>query len=142
MKRIIPFIILLALLIPVGVLAAPNQAPDLEVTVPGGPTFWVHDVQRDDSITLSFENFPDGKSYQVILSYIGGHFEQGMVVGGINDDSGTNFLKTFTIPYRLYGERLLAVMVRDTKNEHNYAYNVFANIDDCICHIFWVFWFD
>ncbi|MBT3669623.1 MAG: hypothetical protein HON98_00245 [Chloroflexi bacterium] len=130
MKRIIPFIILLALLIPVGVLAAPDQAPDIEVTVPGGPTFWVHDVQRNDSITLSVENFPAGKTYQVILSYIGGHFAQGMVVGGLDDNLGSKFTKTFTIPYRLYEERLLGVMVRDSKNEQNYAYNVFANLDD------------
>lgn len=130
MKRIIQILFIIVLLLPVGVQAAPDLAPDLEVTVPYGPTFWVHEVQRNDTISLRIENMPAGKNYQVFLSFIGNKFGQGMHVGDLHDYQGVDFIATFDIPYRLHNQRLLAVMVRDFSDERNYAYNIFANLDD------------
>lgn len=126
MKRILPVLVALLLFFPSNVLAAPPAAPAYSVTVPGGPTFWVHDVIRNESITIQVTDFPKGDPrYMVQLGRIGTLFVP-IGVGELETNSGTSFRQTFRIPARLHGQRNLAIQIV-SRADGSYAHDIFAN---------------
>lgn len=124
-KQLIIFITLLALLLPAPAAAAPSTS----VTVPGGLTFWVHDVDRNKSVTIHVTDYPNKSDdrFRVELGRIGSAFDP-IVVGYIEDEKGKDFFKTFKIPSRLIGETHLAIQIVNVK-KGGVGYTIFANDD-------------
>lgn len=126
MKRFLLLLLTLLLALPGSALAAPPPAPSYSVTVPGGPTFWVHDVVRNETVTIQVTGFPkDDPRYTVQLGRIGNLF-QPIGVGELDGNDGREFRKTFKIPAQLRGQRLLAIQIVSRENQ-SYAYDIFAN---------------
>ncbi|TAK14192.1 MAG: hypothetical protein EPO32_02410 [Anaerolineae bacterium] len=126
MKRVFILLFVLALAFPANAFAAPAIAPSYSVTVPGGPTFWVHDVVRDDSIVLQITGYPKGdERYEVQMGRIGDLFEP-IGVGELTGNDGAEFRKTFKIPARLHGQNLLTIQVV-SREDGSRGYDIFAN---------------
>ncbi len=126
MKRLMPLILILALLMPTSAAAAPLARPALSVTVPnGGPTFWIHEVVRDDTVTIKVTNFPQQRYYRVEIGRIGNTFEP-VEVGALDGSQGSDFLATFKIPNKFKGEQHLAIQIR-RNSDNSRGYTIFAN---------------
>ncbi|MBI3160464.1 MAG: hypothetical protein HYZ26_12775 [Chloroflexi bacterium] len=126
LKRLTIFLLILVLAAPTDALAAPLAAPGYSVTVPGGPTFWVHDVVRNESVTIQVIDYPKGdKRYDVQLGRIGNNFDP-IGVGQLTGEDGKEFRKTFKIPSRLLNQNLLAIQVY-SRTDGSRGYDIFAN---------------
>ena len=73
MKRLLQIIVIVMLLFPIQVKAAPSSGT---VRIPNGPKFWISDVVRNESVKVSFANYPKGKEYYVYLSHVGGRLRE------------------------------------------------------------------
>lgn len=123
-KRLLPLIIIMLMLAPNPALAKP--APS--VTVPnGGPTFWVHEVDRNNSVTISVTNFPPGKKYNVTLGLIGNAFGSGYNVGALQNRP-SSFRATFKIPGAFRDEIFLGIQLKNPVDGSR-GYNIFQNTD-------------
>ncbi|MDH5607048.1 MAG: hypothetical protein OEY93_09180 [Anaerolineae bacterium] len=124
MKRILPLLIILMLLVPNGTWASPQDS----VTIPnGGPTFWVDNVVRDESVTIKVKNFPKGKTYDVYIGRIGTNFDNDHRVGGLGGVKN-GFTKTFDIPSKFRGYNNLALQIVNPM-DGSYGYLIFSNYD-------------
>jgi hypothetical protein len=126
MRKLILSLLVILLAIPTFANASEASSRGQSVSIPGGPTFWVHDVVRDESVTLKFSNFPAGKTFHVFLGKPGKSFGYGYDVGNATDSQGTDFIMTFKIPAILRGKANLGVMVKNLDTLAN-GYNIFTN---------------
>lgn len=127
MKRLLPLILIAALLLPYTASATVNSAPVNEVKLPDGPEFWVHNVVHNESVTISLKDFPKGKVYRVLMGDIGNNFGSGIQVG-VLQRSSKEFQATFKIPRWLHNQRLIALVLRDRETSEQ-GYVVFSNVD-------------
>ncbi|MFC1936101.1 hypothetical protein ACFLYP_00385 [Chloroflexota bacterium] len=131
MKRLIPLLLIVTILMPSAAMAAPRAGAELSVKVPnGGPTFWIHDVKRDEEVTISVINYPkEAKwTYQVLLGYIGNEFGFGTQVGLLTGELGKEFTISFEIPNKFKGEKLIGIKLRRNADGAQ-GYTMFANLD-------------
>ena len=127
MKKFILFVLLLLLLIPVTVSAAPEKIGVQSVRIPnGGPKFWIGDVQRGESVTIRVAEFPKGRTYQVYIGIPGNYMSEAIRVGSLSDGKGENFSETFSIPQELRHKTHLAIYIWD-KSDNSHGYDIFAN---------------
>jgi hypothetical protein len=123
-KRLLIFFVILTLLVPNSVFAKPAESG----SVPGGPTFWVEDVQRDESVRIRVRDLPDGDHrFRVEIGRIGNNFDP-VFVGFLDGPNAREFTATFKIPSRYRGENFLAIQVRDNVTQA-VGYDIFANYD-------------
>ncbi len=95
------FAILLVLVPNSHAFAAPSES----VTVPGGLTFWFHDVVRDKTVSLSIVDFPNDDQtarFRVELGRIGNDYDP--IIVGYLEDRTQEFIVTYNIPYVLQTE--------------------------------------
>ncbi len=127
--RLISIFVLIAMLVPAQALAAPAERTSNSVTIPGGgPTFWIHDVDRDNTVTIRVTNYTTNDKFLVSIGRIGNAFGSGIGVGTLTGDLGKTFNATFNIPSVLKGEVLLAIQLQN-KQTAAYGYDIFQNTD-------------
>jgi hypothetical protein len=127
MKKIIFFVLILLLLIPVTVSAAPREIGAQSVRIPnGGPKFWIGNVQRGESVTIRVAEYPKGRTYQVYIGIPGNYMSEAIRVGSLSDGYGVNFSRTFSIPQELSHKTHLAIYIWD-KSDNSHGYDIFAN---------------
>lgn len=127
MKKFIFIVMVVLMLIPATVSAAPAERDLMSVRIPnGGPKFWVGDVQRGESVTIRVAEFPKGRTYQVYIGIPGNYMSDATRVGFISDGKGVNFSKTFSIPQALAHKTHLAIYIWD-KTDNSHGYDIFAN---------------
>ncbi|MFN2144568.1 MAG: hypothetical protein ACK2T7_04410 [Anaerolineales bacterium] len=122
MKKFLIVFALMLMVFPTSVLARTEES----VKIPGGPKFWIADVDRGNSVRVGFKDYPKGKKYTVIIGLPGNNLWAGDIVGYLTDGPGTNFSKTFKIPTQLKHKTHLAIYIVDyTDNSH--GYDIFTN---------------
>ena len=127
MKRLIQILVVALLFIPMQASAAPTAGGS--VTVPnGGPTFWVSNVVRNQSVSVRISDLPKDKKYNVYVGNIGNGFGYGYKVGQVTKTSGNSINVTYRIPSALRGQVLLGIQLKNTKDGSK-AYNIFENTD-------------
>ena len=126
MKKVILIVLLVLFLIPSAVSAAPRKADLSSVKIPGGPKFYIGNVERGVSVTIGFKDYPEGKTYQVRMGLPGNNFGSGYIVGQVNDAKAPNFRKTFPIPAELKHKTHIAIYIVDW-SDNSHGYNIFAN---------------
>jgi hypothetical protein len=126
MKRLLPLILIAALLLPYTASATANPTTSQSVKLPDGPEFWVHNVVHNDSVTIALKDFPKDKVYRVFMGDIGNNFGSGIQVGVLTR-SAREFRATFDIPRWLYNQKLIALVLRDRETSEQ-GYVMFANV--------------
>lgn len=127
MKKIAYILVLILVLVPATVIAAPIEREQLSVRIPnGGPKFWVSDVVRGESVTIRVAEFPKGRTYQVYIGIPSNYMSDATKVGSLTDGKGVNFSRTFEIPKPLRHLTHLAIYVWD-KSDNSHGYDIFAN---------------
>ncbi len=121
MKRIIPILVLLALLIPGSALAAPN--PPAQSTI---PTFSIQSVVQGTSVTIVTYNFPANDSFSVRMGKYGTLGIGGTLIGTQPSGAGGSFVATYTIPAALKDEYKIAIRLESPTSGY-YAFNWFYN---------------
>ena len=106
--------------------AAPAQAEESSVKIPNGPKFWISNVERGESVTVGFTDYPKGKTYQVLIGLPGNDFGKGYIVGHLNDAKAPNFNKTFDIPKEVRHKTHLAIYIVDWSDK-SHGYDIFTN---------------
>jgi hypothetical protein len=134
MKRVIQLMAILILFIPMVVKAAPASGSGT-VKIPDGPKFWISDVTRNESVKLSFANYPKGKVYYVYMSHVGGRLRE-YKVGMLKKTSPKDFRKSFPIPKELKKELHIAIMVINLE-DNTHGYTIFENSTGFDVHTPW-----
>lgn len=122
MKKFLIVFILLLMVFPSSVFAKTEES----VKIPGGPKFWIADVQRGESVRVGFKDYPKGKTYTVIIGLPGNNLWAGDIVGYLTGGAGANFSKTFKIPKQLAHKTHLAIYIVDY-SDNSHGYDIFAN---------------
>ena len=91
----------------------------------GIPTFSIKAVVKDDTVTVTTNNFPADTDFSVRMGAYGTLAAGGVVVASFNSGSGGAFEQTFTIPDGLKGSSRIAI--RADSSLGYYAYNWFWN---------------
>jgi hypothetical protein len=120
MKKAIPFILLILMLLPIQASAAPSNA-----TIPSSV---ILDVEEDDSVTIKVYNFPVDDTLKVTMGNFGTRGVGGIVVDTQNSGSGT-FSATYAIPNALKDNDLIAIRLESPYTGY-YAYDWFWNNDN------------
>jgi hypothetical protein len=120
MKKAIPFILLILLLLPIQASAAPSNA-----TIPSSV---ILDVEEDDTVTIKVYNFPADDTLKVRMGDFGTRGVGGTVVDTQNSGSGT-FTGTYAIPNALKDNDLIAIRLESPTTGY-YAYDWFWNNDN------------
>lgn len=92
----------------------------------GIPTFSIAGVVRDDTVTISTNNFPANYDFKVLMGKMGTKGVGGIPVTTINSGSGGAFSKTFDVPSDLAGHNQIAIRLESTSGGF-YAFNWFYN---------------
>jgi hypothetical protein len=124
MKRLLIFVLILMLVVPTVVSAAPAEGVQ-SVKIPNGPKFRISNVERGESVTLAIQEFPAGKSYQVYLAVAGDHYSDGWKVGTLSD-TRENFRVTYSIPQQLAHQAYISVFIVNL-SDATHGYDIFAN---------------
>jgi len=128
MKRLVYWLLLAAMLLPIQVAASPQPKPVESVSFPNGPRWWFEHVQRDEFVRIRVENFPQSQNFRVTMGLIGASFDP-VRVGKLSGSLGDSFAIEFPIPSRFHRERFLALQVENTSSGA-FTYNIFMNNDD------------
>jgi len=91
------------------------------------PTFAVVRVIPDTSVTILSNNFPVGRSFDVLMGPISTQGIGGIKVTTINSSAGGSFNATFNIPTALHGQYQIAIRLENNTGSGYYAYNWFYN---------------
>ena len=91
----------------------------------GIPTFSIKAVVKDDTVTVTTNNFPADTDFSVRMGAYGTLAAGGVVVASFNSGTGGAFEQTFTIPDGLKGSSRIAI--RADSSLGYYAYNWFWN---------------
>jgi hypothetical protein len=94
-------------------------------TYTGIPTFSISSVVRDDSVTITTNNFPPGEAFTVRMGDFGTAGIGGIVVDTTNSGSGGSFTATYAIPAALKGSSRIAIRM-DSPGGF-FSYNWFWN---------------
>jgi hypothetical protein len=124
MKRLLIFVLILMLVVPTVVSAAPAEGVQ-SVKIPNGPKFRISNVERGESVTLAIQEFPAGKSYQVYLAVAGDHYSDGWKVGTLSD-TRENFRVTYSIPQQLAHQAYISVFIVNL-SDATHGYDILAN---------------
>ena len=116
MKRLIPFLLLIALLVPVFSVSASGTVP----------TFRIDAVVKGESVTITTYNFPAGDTFNVRMGKIGTRGISGTLVTTQDSGSGGSFTATYTIPESLKNDYLIAIRLESPTSGY-YAFNWFYN---------------
>ena len=128
MKKLFSLILIASILLPVTASASVDNSPSFGVKLPDGPEFWVHDVERNESVTISLKDFPKDKVYRVFMGDIGNNFGMGIQVGVLTRHK-REFRATFEIPRWMQNQSLIALVLRDRETSEQ-GYVIFQNIDN------------
>ncbi len=133
MKRVIQFLIILIVLLPMKALAAPGLKPSADygstVKIPGGPKFWIADVDRNQSVNVRFTEWTKGKTYVVYMARNGSSLREKYKVGQLEGNKKkATFNRTFNIPKQLKHERHIVLFII-TYKDNSHGYTIFENTD-------------
>ena len=92
----------------------------------GIPTFSITGVVRDDTVTITTNNFPANYDFKVLMGKMFTKGINGVHVTTINSGPGGALEGTFDIPESLQGESRIAIRLESTSGGF-YAYNWFYN---------------
>jgi hypothetical protein len=92
----------------------------------GIPTIWINSVVRNNSVTISTNNFPAGLNFQVLMGPMGTAGVGGYYVTSFNSGAGGSMVLTFSIPPELYGSARIAIRTQNLATGY-YSYNWFWN---------------
>lgn len=99
-----------------------NQSPpDTEAI----PTISIVEVVRDSYVTIKTHNYPANTKFYVRMGKMGTKGIDGILVEKINSKKGGSFTVTFEIPWKLQGEKQIAIRL-ESENGY-YSYNWFDN---------------
>ena len=90
----------------------------------GIPTFSITSVVKDDSVTITTNNFPADQTFTVRMGPYGTAAVGGIGVGSTSSGSGGSFTATYSIPDALKGSTRIAIRM---ENSSYFAYNWFWN---------------
>jgi hypothetical protein len=90
----------------------------------GIPTFSITSVVKDDSVTITTNNFPADQTFTVRMGPYGTAAVGGIEVGTTDSGSGGSFTATYAIPDALKGSMRIAIRM---ENSSYFAYNWFWN---------------
>jgi hypothetical protein len=91
----------------------------------GIPTFSISSVVRDDSVTITTNNYPANETFTVRMGPYGTAAIGGTVVGTTDSGSGGSFSATYSIPDSLKGSTRIAIGM--VSGNGYFAYNWFWN---------------
>jgi hypothetical protein len=94
-------------------------------TFSGIPTFSISSVVKDDSVTITTNNFPAGETFTVRMGDFGTAGIGGIVVDTTSSGSGGSFTATYAIPAALKGGSRIAIRM-DSPGGF-FSYNWFWN---------------
>ncbi len=117
MKRLIPFLLLIAILMPLFPASASSG------TI---PTFKIDAVVRGSSVTITTFNFPKNDSFIVTMGKMGTRGIGGTQVATQASNAGGSFSATYTIPDSLKNHYMIAIRLQSPTSGY-YAYNWFYN---------------
>jgi len=112
--------------------SAPPSQPPAPTTTPappgysGFPTFSIAEVVKDQSVTISGQNFPPNDTFSVLMGPYGGQGVGGTNVGSTSTGSGGSLSATYSIPASLAGLTKIAIRMQSSTSGF-YAYNWFWN---------------
>ena len=93
----------------------------------GYPSFFIADVVKDSTVTITPYNFTPNDTYLVRMNYYGTYGVAGVVVDTVTTDASGNLSKTtFDIPDSLKGQVRIAIRLESPHSGY-YAYNWFWN---------------
>lgn len=92
----------------------------------GIPTFSIASVVKDQTVTISTNNFPAGKDWKVYMGKYGTYGINGVYITTTSSASGGSFSATYQIPVSLAGLAQIAIRLESTTGKY-YAYNWFYN---------------
>ena len=92
----------------------------------GIPTIWIASVVRDNSVTITTNNFPPGLTFDVLMGPMGTRGVNGYKVGTLNSGAGGTLTATFSIPSQLYGHSQIAIRTQNLSTGY-FSYNWFFN---------------
>jgi hypothetical protein len=89
------------------------------------PTFTIHSVAADQTVTIVTKNFPADQNFTVTMGEMGTLGVAGYLVGTSNSGNGGSFTATYTIPSQLHGRYQIAIRLQSAQGY--YSYNWFYN---------------
>lgn len=93
----------------------------------GYPTFTIHSVVRNQTVTIQVSNLPKNDTFNVRMGEMGTGAVNGHLVDSFNSGSGGSQTFTFDIPAQLKGARQIAIRIESTSGSGYFAYNWFYN---------------
>jgi hypothetical protein len=111
--------------------AQPTQEP-APTTTPappgysGYPTFSITAVVKDQTVTISGQNFPANDTFTVLMGPYGSQGVGGTNVGSTSTGSGGSLSATYSIPASLAGSSKIAIRLQSSTSGY-FAYNWFWN---------------
>ena len=90
------------------------------------PTFTITTVVKDNTVTITTNNFPANRTFTVQMGMFGTRAVGGMEVGSTFSGTGGAFSATYSIPAELKGQNLIAIRLDSTTGGF-YSYNWFWN---------------
>jgi hypothetical protein len=90
------------------------------------PTFSIVAVVKDQSVTISGQNFPANDTFTVLMGPYGSKGIGGTNVGYTDTGSGGSLSATYTIPSSLAGSTKIAIRLQSSTSGY-FAYNWFWN---------------
>jgi len=111
--------------------APPSQEP-APTTTPappgysGFPTISIVAVVKDQSVTISGQNFPPTDTFTVLMGPYGSQANGGTNVGSTSTEAGGSLSATYSIPSSLAGSYKIAIRLQSSTSGY-YAYNWFYN---------------
>jgi hypothetical protein len=107
--------------------AGGSGGPSTGTGYSGIPTFRILSVERDVSVTIKTNNFPNNDTFKVLMNYMGTRGVNGIKVDTISSGSGGAKKYTFAIPSALKGQYKIAIRLQSNTGSGYYAYNWFYN---------------
>ncbi|MCH7663214.1 MAG: hypothetical protein IH859_05005 [Chloroflexi bacterium] len=98
------------------------------VSILGGPTFWIHDVNPRKTVTIKVQDYPKSEKFRVTMGEVGGELDSGIPVGLLDGSFGRDFTVTFAIPSGLWDDLELFVRLENSFTG-NFGYTGFTQTD-------------
>jgi len=92
----------------------------------GYPTFSITAVVKDQTVTISGQNFPANDTFTVLMGPYGSQGIGGINVGSTSTGSGGSLTATYSIPSTLAGSSKIAIRLQSPTSGY-FAYNWFFN---------------
>jgi hypothetical protein len=107
----------------------PEPTPSPTPTPPGYsgyPTISISAVVKDQTVTISGENFPSNDTFTVLIGKYGSRGIGGINVGSTSTGTGGALSATYNIPPSFAGETKIAIRLQSPTSEY-FAFNWFWN---------------